>query len=214
MSMSLRQPLLCLVLTLLLGACANTTQVQTRYQIAAAGTAHSLLLVARTPEAHYRKTWENTCANVLASASLQVTKSMDAMPDWFDSDTKSLTDWIVKHHIDRVLLVDITGLLLAPPQMPGMPADASGVAPRAPREDPIGVPEWNFFIGQKSKALPALSFEHQVEAQLLNADGKMLWNAMLTTHEANDLEAIASSQCQAIKRVLLEQHLITAVPTA
>src|SRR5690606_37870446 len=126
----------------------STTQVETRLQNDAGTPAHSLLLVARTPETNYRKTWENTCAKVFAP--LTITKSQDALPDWFDSDTKSLTDWLQQHQVDNVLLVDITALLLAPPQMPGMPADTSGMVPRAPHEDPIGVPEWNFFIGQKS----------------------------------------------------------------
>lgn len=198
--------LLSLLLPLLLAACASTTQIETRYQIPAAAPASSILLVARTPEANYRKTWENTCAKVFSSLPIHITKSIDALPDWFDSDTRSLTEWVTQQHIDAVLLVNITGLLLAPPQMPGMSADTSGVAPRAPREDPIGVPEWNFFLGKKSKALPTPALLHQVEAQLLNPDGKMLWNGLLTTHEANDFEAIASSQCKAIKQILIEQH--------
>lgn len=197
-----------LLAILLLGGCASTTQVETRYQGSSVTPAHSLLLVARTPEASYRKVWESTCDRVFASLPLTITKSMDALPDWFDSDTKSLTDWLVQNHVDEVLLVDITALLLAPPQMPGMPADTSGVAPRAPHEDPIGVPQWNFFIGQKSKALPSPSREHQVEAQLLSPQGKMIWNGMLSTHEANDLEAIAGSQCKALKKVLQQQHLL------
>lgn len=205
--MSLRAlPLLLLVL---LSACASTTQVETRYQrTGAMPQVRSLLLVARTPETSYRETWENACHPLFTSARLAVTDSTTALPNWFESGTKSLTEWITANHLDAILLVDITNLLLSPPQMPGQMDDPSGILQRAPREDPIGVPTWNIFLGKKSKRPGAPPRITKAEAQLLDPVGNLLWDGFLVTHEANDLDAIATSQCKAIRKQLEQQGLL------
>lgn len=73
---------------------------------------------------------------------------------------------------------------------------------RAIGEDDIGGSTWSFFIGRKEKEAAMPPLIHDIEFQMLTPEGKTLWNSVALTHEANDLEAIARSQCRALKRDL------------
>jgi hypothetical protein len=198
---------LLICLACLLSACANTTSIATRYQVATDTRIHSLLLAARTPEGDYRHAWEGACESALKTHGLTLINSDKATPDWHDPDPQPLVDWAKTNGVDAVLIVDITGLLLAPPQIPGQPDSQIVALRRAPNETPIGIPTWNLFIGKRAQAQPQSPRLHTMEAQLISNTGKMLWDGVLTTHEANDIGAIADSQCAALRKSLTPAYL-------
>lgn len=201
---SLLPALLCL--PLVLGGCASTTKLTTRYLTDTPVDASTrLLLVARTPETKTRETWENTCADVLDIPSLSVQTSHRAMPLWYDAGNDHLLDWATKHGHDAILIAEITGMLLALPQVP---AQNYMQQERSIGEDDIGSATWSFFLGRKEKETPPPPEVHEVEFQLVSPQGKMLWNGVGFTHEANELEAIARSQCKALKKNLQGLRLI------
>lgn len=204
-------------LVLLLSACAQTTQIEPRYLAPklAPDTArrttdiNRLLIAARTPDATYRSNWEAACGRVFSKTGMNVSLSYKALPDWNDLHIEELSDWALAHRVDAILMVDITTLLLAPPQPPsGISNDTFGISQNGPNEDDIGKPDWSFFIGRKEKRKAQPPRLHSSEAQLLSPSGKMLWDGLMTTHEANDLAAIASSQCEAIKQRLTKIKIL------
>src|SRR5699024_8356859 len=110
-------PALCLAL--LLGGCASTTQVITRTTtVAPEKAAHQLLLAARTPEDALRETWELTCRPIFQRRGLQVSLSHQEVPLWQNKGRSALLRWARQHNADRVLVVDLTQLVMQPPQMP------------------------------------------------------------------------------------------------
>src|SRR5690606_23773052 len=200
---SLPFALLCLIL---LSGCASTTKLTTRYLTDTPVDASTrLLLVARTPEANTREAWENACAGVLDIPALAVQTSHQAMPLWYDAGNDHLLDWATKNGHDAILVAEITGMLLALPQVP---SQNYMQRERSIGEDDIGSATWSFFLGRKEKESPPPPEIHEVEFQLLSPDGKMLWNGVGFTHEANEIEAIARSQCRALKKNLQGLHLI------
>lgn len=185
---------------LLLGACASTTDFDTRYITdTAVAPATSVLLVGRTPETNDREKWENACASVLDDRKFELVRSHTALPLWYEAGNDHLLNWASDNNIDTIVIAELTGLLLAPPQMP---PNNFMQNERAIGEDNIGASTWGFFIGRKEKKTPMPPETHEVEFQMITADGKTLWNSVALTHEANDLEAIAKSQCRALKRNL------------
>ena len=192
--------LIACLFTLVLASCASTTNITTRYITdTAVPPAKKVLLVARTPEADVREKWEVTCADVLSNRKLDLVPSHTALPLWYEAGNDRLLAWARDNHADAVIIAEITGLLLAPPQMP---AQSYMQSERGVAEDNIGAATWSFFIGRKEKKTPVPPEIHEVEMQMLSADGKVLWNGVAYTHEANDLEAIAKSECKAMKRNL------------
>lgn len=198
---------------LLLGACAQTTQIEPRYLAPATvlpttGT-KALLIAARTPDTIYRANWETACSQAFSGQTMAISLSHKVLPDWDDRRVKGLSDWALRHQVGAILVVDIAALLLAPPQPPsGISNDTFGISQNGPNEDDIGKPDWSFFIGRKEKRKAQPPRLHSSEAQLLSASGTLLWDGLMTTHEANDLGAIANSQCQAIKRRLTKLKLL------
>lgn len=182
----------------LLSACANTTDLDVRYQKAAPQFEH-LLLVAKTPDASWRAQWESACQTMFRSLSTDTSTQLD--PAWDGTSTFTSRQPLPS----TTLIVDITPLLLAPPQMPGMMDVDGQMLLTDPNEDSIGIPTWNFFIGRKAKKLPEPPLLHSLEAQLLDQNGGLLWDGVMTTHEANDLKAIAKSQCRALKKDFVQQ---------
>ncbi len=189
---------------LLLGGCASTTQVITdSTNTAPGGTAHHLLLVAQTPEDAMRETWELTCRPIFRQRGLQVALSHQEMPLWQDQGGRpALLHWARQHGVDRVLIVNITQLLMQPPQMPHQhelnalqQGDESQPALR------VGIG------GSYHKPVPP-PVEQGYPAELLDADGDSLWYGEIRTHEANDSAAIARSQCTALRDAFVKQGLI------
>lgn len=189
-----------LLSTALLSACASTTDFNTRYITdTPVAPATTVLLVGRTPETNDREKWENACASVLDNRKLELIRSNTALPLWYEAGNEHLLNWATEHNVDAIIIAELTGLLLAPPQIP---PNNFMQNERAIGEDDIGASTWSFFIGRKERK-PSMPPEiHDIEFQMITPAGKTLWNSVALTHEANDLEAIAKSQCRALKRDL------------
>lgn len=191
--------LISLLPTAILG-CASTTELTTRYLTdTPVEPAKRLLLVARTPETEVRERWEKTCSQIIDSSKLELIPSYTALPLWYEAGNEHILSWAKAHNVDAILIAELTGLLLAPPQIPPQNFMQSE---RGMGEDTIGDATWSFFIGRKEKDAPLPSEIHEVEFQLITADEATLWNGIAATHEANELEAITTSQCKALKRNL------------
>lgn len=189
-------------LILTLAGCASTTQVVTRSTVVAPkGPAHSLLLVAQTPENDIRETWELTCEPIFARTGLAVSLSHQSVPLWQNQGRDALLDWARKHQVDRILIVNLTGLLMQPPQFP----NRHSLNPMNENQPPA-----TFHIGiggtYKEPKQPPETQSYPVD--LLNADGGNLWHGLARTHEANDEAAIAKSQCTALRNALEQKGLL------
>lgn len=185
---------------LLLSACASTTDFNTRYITdTPVPPATSVLLVGRTPETADREHWENACASVLDSRKLTLIRSNTTLPLWYEAGNDHLLKWATENNVDAIIIAELTGLLLAPPQIPPQNFMQSE---RAIGEDDIGSSTWNLFLGRKEKQRPVPPETHEIEFQLIAKNGNTLWNGVAFTHEANDIKAIAKSQCRALKRDL------------
>lgn len=192
---------------LYLAACASTTELDTRYQHeATTPPIDSLLLVAKTPDSSYRNQWENACQTEFKHLPLTMETSTNVDPSW--DGISAFTSRSTKPSGLSTLIVDITPLLLAPPQIPGMIDPDGDLLLTAPNEDAIGIPTWTFFIGRKAKKTPEPPLLHVLEAQLLDEKDNLLWDGVMTTHEANDLKAIAKSQCRALKKDFINSGLL------
>lgn len=197
---------LLLLLSLSLAACAATTEVSTRYLAESRpAPASHLLLVARTPEKAFRREWEDSCADILAGNGLTVTRSYRVLPLWYEPGTERLEEWASKHGADAILVGELTRLVLPKPDLSHPDVVNSG---RGELEDPIGEPEWSFFIGRKEKEEDPWPIYQEIFFQLFAANGKSLWSGTTLTHEANNLGAIAGSQCKALRKRLSSMNLL------
>lgn len=186
-------------LTLL--ACARTSQVSTRFMgDSPAAPATRLLLVARMPETEQRREWEQACLKRLNHGdALLVTASSSALPNWYEGGNDQLLAWAREHGNATVLVFELTGLLLAPFSMP--PGNVVS-SERFPNEDPIGDPTWTINLGRSEEKPPELPETIETDVRLIAANGDVLWEGLTYTHEANDLAAIARSQCAAVQDTL------------
>lgn len=190
-----------------LTGCANTTSIETRYQQPQQQAINSLLVAARTPDANYADKWEKACRPMLNDSVATLSTSSQAGIDWDGNQLSPLVQWADEHQIGAVLIVDITRILIAQPMIPGHSDPSDNLYYVAPGEDNIGIPTYSLFLGKSAKKPPKPPIYHQVEAQLIDNNGKMLWDGMLTTHEANSLSAIGKSQCRALARALAAKYL-------
>lgn len=202
----MRHGFIALLGLVLVQGCASTTEINTRYLTdTAVAPAPSVLLVGRTPETDMRARWENACAEVLEGRRLTVIRSHEALPLWYEAGNDRLLNWAREHNVDSLLIAEITGLLLAPQQLPTQSYMQSERNVGAP---PVGTPTWSFWFGGGNKSTQAPTEIHEIEFQLLDRDGKTRWNGVGFTHEANELEAIARSQCQALQKSLTGLRLL------
>lgn len=184
------------LITLALGGCASTSNVEVRY---ASDAEHGprLLLAARTPEERYRAEWEEACAPILARAGYEVTQSHRVMPGWYEPGSKALERRAQELQLQSILVVELTALLVA--QFPEMhetrlnPEAGSGIA---------GVHEQITPIRDYRAMRDVPPSDQNVEATLLTADGHPLWRGDINTREANSIKAIARSQCRALIKAL------------
>lgn len=200
----MKAPLLpALLLALLLAGCASTTEVVTRSTTTPPqGPAQSLLLVAQTPEDNLRETWEITCQPIFQRRGLTVSLSHQETPLWRNKGRPALLNWARAHHVDRILIVNLTRLLMRPPQMPAR----HELNPL--NQDTEVHPTWRIGIGGTYKEQDQAPDKQSYPADLLNNQGANLWHGLARTHEANNQAAIAKSQCTALRDVLVEKGLI------
>lgn len=188
------------VLTLWLAGCASTSSVMTRYASADSATALShLLVVARTPEQPVRARWESVCRDTFTAGT--ATASHDPLPGWFDSGHQQPLQWLAATHPHgAVLIVDLTALLLPPMQMP---AHNEVSRERFPGDHTQQQDTFRIEFGSSgSKDARAPEDTLTTEARLVLANGDIAWDAVISTREANDLAAIARSQCRALDKTL------------
>lgn len=192
-----------LLATLLSVGCASTSQVITHYPeggyVGEIAGQH-LLLAGRTPEADIRAEWENACASVLEQAGLQVTRSHQVMPQWYEPGNEAVKRWAADRDVAVILVAELTGLLLAPFQQAReyrLNPDA-GMAYDPVREE-VGIitPIREF---REIRDNPDL--DQSIEATLFTGSGEALWRGELDTREANSIRAIARSQCRAMVKAL------------
>lgn len=186
------------LLVVLTSACANTSTLVTRHQ-PAAGEAPlaALLLVANTPDNDRRRAWERACAEQLP-ASLQLHYSHRLWPQGVP-ETETLLQHTAGLGAAALMTADVAGLLLLPPQMPAENViseerrASSDASPRSP-----GFQITLAGAAPEQDGLP----DPDVEFQLQRADGRVIWNALVRSHEANQIEAIARSQCRRVTKAL------------
>ena len=192
------QRLVILVACLTLAACARTSQVTTRFMGAMPATPPShLLLVARMPERDQRQRWEQACLTRFHKRErAAVTASSDALPGWYEGGNDQLLNWAGNRSPDSaVLIFELTDLLLAPFSMP--PGNVVS-SERFRQEDPLGEPTWRINLGGAEDIPADLQEVHETEVRLITGAGDVLWEGVVQTREANELAAIARSQCSAV----------------
>lgn len=188
--------------TLLLTGCASTTDVTTRFTNEQAYPRQDqLLLVAHTPEGGVRETWELTCRDIFSSNSLTVLLSHQELPLWYEGGKQRILSWAQETGVDRILVVELTHLLIdaAEPPQPVNQLNAMNQPPGSPP------PTWEVGIGGDLKKADIPEALRQHGAELIDAEGTPIWTGIATTHEANNMTAIAKSQCQALRNTLREQ---------
>jgi hypothetical protein len=186
--------------------CANTSSLTTRY-VADNGEApvQNLLLVGRSAELKTRIQWEKACASRLGGGELTITFSHNLWPQEQLPDSEALLAQASAQGFDGVLIADITSLLLLPLQMP---PDNVVTEERRFSGDTAGQSSrFGITLGTSTKAAPVMD-DPQIEFQLQRPGGKVLWNALVHTHDANQIEAIARSQCQRVRKSLLQSDLL------
>lgn len=183
--------------------CAQTTDIHLRFQQPATQPTTSLLIAANTNDPMLRSKWEDACKHVFNTHQLTLVESHNVLPDWHSSDPSALLHWANGHEISTLLVANINMLLMQPtnfenPQSgPGLPSG------------PIDTPTWQFTLqGEKIDNNNSSSNKQHIHVQLLAASGKVYLDALLVTHEANNIEAIAASQCRALKRNMEKTGLL------
>lgn len=194
--------LVILPLLALIGACASTTTVDTRYVAPDTGPAlQRILLVAHTPEAAMQEEWETTCARKMARPGLEVVPSHTVATLGYSGGSEPLLRWAQENEAGGILLGELTQLLLAPLQVP--PRDF--MRPDREMNGGLDAPTVGITLGRQE---PEPRMDHRLGFRLIRADGAILWDGITETHEANDIEAIAASQCAAIAETLTRLGLI------
>lgn len=183
----------------LLSGCASTSDISTRYFDEDIPSAQQILLVARSAENKTRAQWEKICLSELSETDKPIVASYQVMPNLSEGYNQALTGWASQQTLlTDVLIFEISGLLLAPPQIP--PGNEVSVERYNP-EQPIGEPTWKISFGKK-ETQPTPPDRTITEVRVLTSKGKTRWEGLVTSHEANDITAIARSQCKALAPML------------
>ena len=199
--------LFAVALMLALGAgCANTSTLVTRHS-AGPGEApvRNLLLVGRSPELKFRSQWELACASRFSSADLRISTSHTLWPEPLP-EQEALLQQARDKGFDGVLVGEITSLLLLPPQMP--PDNVVSEERRASSDASPRTPGFQFTLGGGNEAPTDLPEDQDIEFQLQRSSGQVLWNGLIRTREANQIGAIARSQCERLHQALQGAGLI------
>lgn len=204
----MRHQLWLIVGSLLLSACASTSDVATRYLASPAEiSGPRMLLAGRSAEPHVRHDWEVACAEQLRGAGYRVTRSEESLPRWFEPGSEELIRWSQAHDVDVILIAELTRLLPGPMMVPPEAdhrRDAGGAISRHGDERMLTIP-----LGESLRDRPrdTPQLQQSIEVMLLDQNGKPLWAADIDTHEANEIRAVAKSQCREIRKTLQELEL-------
>lgn len=191
---------------LILSGCVNTSTLVTRHLAEPGEPAVThLLLVGRSPDIKTRRQWESACASRLQHAGLNIALSHHLWSEDVLPPHDSLMQQAQQSGFDGVLIGEITALLLAPMQLP--PENVVSQERRSSSDASPQAEGFQITLGGKERQTFELQ-DMDIEFQLLSAQGKMLWNGLLRTHEANQIEAIARSQCKRVREALIEASLL------
>lgn len=193
-----------MLLLLVLSGCTSTTQVNTRYYTTAEPTDSPLLIVANMPDADTARQWEEHCQRQFVNDTLRVEISQAVFPQWFAQGQSAILDYAQTNEIDRVLVVNLTSLLLLPQQE--MLHSGQNPLDQQQQRDHISV--WRSGEGSQRDVERAVDPVKRHRVELRNASGTLLWHAETQTREANSLRAIATSQCKALASELRDVNLI------
>lgn len=182
-------------LWLLLG-CASTSDIVTRYG-AGIVPGERLLLATRSPEPALRRQWENACVPLLRKQGFDVVTSMDVLPAWFATGTDELEKWASANNVPGILVAELSALLPEPAHY----NPAQGLSDNRSHQDVLVVVPAKEF----REARDAPQARQNIDIELLGADGRTRWRAELITHEANNIAAIARSQCATLAQALTRQ---------
>ncbi|MCK0536610.1 hypothetical protein [Alcanivorax quisquiliarum] len=177
----------------LLQGCASTSDIVTRYG-ASTAPGERLLLATRSPEPALRRQWEDACAPLLRKQGFDVVTSMDVLPAWFATGTDELEKWASANGVPGILVAELSALLPEPAHY--NPAQGLGDN-RSHHDVQVVVPAKVF-----REARDAPEANQNIDIELFDAAGRIQWRAELVTHEANNIPAIARSQCAALANVL------------
>ena len=194
-----------LVLLASLHGCISTTRIETTFAAPAETAATSLLLAGRTVEQQFQQRWESRCQQELAAGNLQITLLHRASPNSAMPSASELSELAQQLGVDAVLSIELTALLLAAPQMP--PDNIVSVE-RQPGMAAATVASYDIMLRGSQSTPQPLPDEQQIPAQFDRADGHTLWRGTLISHEANEIDAMARSQCRSLKKILRQLQLI------
>jgi hypothetical protein len=180
-----------------LTGCASTSDIATRYG-AISLEGDTLLLATRSPDPQVRKRWENACEPAFRKQGYDVTQSFTVLPAWFATGTDELERWASANGIRNILVAELTGLLPAPPHY-NPPEVLSGN--NMHHDVQIMVPAREY-----RETRDAAEADQNIEVNLLNNEGRILWRADVVTREANNIAAIARSQCEALAKSLRQNN--------
>lgn len=184
--------------------CASTTRIDTTFSSPAVVAATRLLLAGRTVEQGLQQQWERQCRKALQVDGVEVVLLHQVSPDAGMASPAQLSTLAQQLEVDATLSIELTALLFSAPQMP--PDNIVSVE-RQPGMAASTVPSYDIRLrGQKAPA--QLPDKQQIAAQFDDADGTILWRGTLISHEANEIEAMARSQCRSLKKTLQKLQLI------
>ncbi len=178
--------------------CASTTRLSTHYinsDITPRG--EHLLIAARTPEPAVYRQWETSCGEVLAGAGFQLYYSHQVMPDWTEKGQGALLNWASNSPSELILMVDLTSLQLLSFSTSPDRVQTESISPSGPHDERGTQITLNKTYQDERKAAP---INQDIRPELLRADGTPIWSGIAKTHEANEIGAIARSQCRALAK--------------
>lgn len=190
---------------LLLGGCASTTTVVTRHSSDTAEAPLSkLLLVGRVDDVEMRKPWEQACAKQLQHDGLKIQSSHKIWPQSLPEQEEFMQE-ATSQGFDSLLIAEISSLQLLPLQLP---PDNVVSAERRPSSDAgTRTPSFQIHVAGAEQSEVVAQIQ-DIEFHLLRTDGQTLWNGLLRTDEANQVEAIARSQCKQLNKTLKKTGLL------
>ena len=182
--------------------CASTSSVTTLYQ-ADGHAASSVLVAARLPDQAQRRQYEDACLPALGWKGRQLVAAHEPLPNWYAGENTALVNTAQALGLDTILVLELSTLLLSPMQLP-------------PRNDvsqerfsgPVGSQPGPWQMQIEGEAVPTPPETLSFQARLMASTGTTLWEGLVHTHEANDLQAIARSQCEALGKALQQAGLV------
>lgn len=190
----LSRALLSALLVSLLAGCASTTEIRARNTEPPSLKPGTVLLAARSPDPAVRRQWEQACAPGLKRAGVTVMMAHQQLPGWYENDNDALQHWADGAGVSQLLVADVTPLFTGPAQHP---SDQPWGNHQGHLDDAAVMPSAREYRALRNTPDTTV----RTEVQLV-MDGKLAWVGDLYTDEANQIAAVARSQCRALGALL------------